>query len=257
MINGQIDNNTITIYTLKEFNFDFGLNTYPIFDEAYRPILNKAILDFYLFTEIGFINPMQFKHFLNTRMDLLMRNKYNALYKAKAIEFNPLYNVEMKETFTRTVEQENNVENNSEITATNTSASKDVGNSTSESTSQNDAKALSLMSTYPSENMTNGDWEDNVYVNNGQRQTNNTENTENSEDNTVNENTSSSNGLNKGKITIGNNGNETETYTRFTEGSSAGLPFSRAMIQLKQYLDEFQLDQQIIAELSDLFYNLY
>ena len=99
MINGQLDNYTISVYTLIENGFDFGLKDYPIFDENYRPILNKAILDSYMMHEIGWINPAVFKHFLNTRMDLIMRNKYNELYKAKSIEFNPLYNVEMHEKF--------------------------------------------------------------------------------------------------------------------------------------------------------------
>jgi hypothetical protein len=49
----------------------------------------------------------------------------------------------------------------------------------------------------------------------------------------------------------------TETYTKFTEGSSAGLPFSRAMQQLKDYLDDFQLDQQVIDALKDLFYSVW
>lgn len=257
MINGQIDTNTISVYTLIENEFDFGLDKYTIFDEAYRPILNKAILDYYFTHEIGWINPALFKHFLTARMDLIMRNKYNALYKAKSIEFNPLYNVEMHETFTRTVDNENNVENNSQITSNNTSASKDVVNSTNESNSVNDAKALMLMSAYPSEDMSNGEFENNVYVSSGQRQTNNTENTENSEDNSITETTASNNGTNVGKVTIGNNGKETETYQRDTVGSSAGLPFSRAMTQLKDYLDEFQLDQQVISELSDLFINIY
>ena len=257
MINGQLDIYTISVYTLIENNFDFGLNDYPIFDESYREVLNKSILDFYMMHEIGWINPAVFRHFLRLKMDLIMRNKYNALYEAKAIKFNPLFNVEMHETFTRTVDNENNTENNSLATSNSTGNSTDTINSTSDSTTDGSASALSLHSNYPSENMANGDVESNLYIDSGQKQTNSNSNTENSEDTSTTESTASNLTTNNGKATIVNNGQETETYTRFTEGSSAGLPFSRAMIQLKEYLDEFQLDQQVIAELSDLFINIY
>lgn len=257
MINGQLDNYTISVYTLIENGFDFGLKDYPIFDENYRPILNKAILDSYMMHEIGWINPAVFKHFLNTRMDLIMRNKYNALYKAKSIEFNPLYNVDMHETFTRKVDNKNNAENISQLTANSTGNSTDTTTSTSESNSDNNASALSLHSNYPSENMANGDVESNLYIDSGQKQTNTTNNTENSEDNSTTESETSNISNSNGKTTIANNGEETETYSRDTVGSSAGLPFSRAMIQLKEFYDEYQLDQQVIAELSDLFINIY
>ena len=257
MLNGQLDNYTISVYTLIENNFDFGLKDYPIFDENYREVLNNAILNYYMMHEIGWINPAVFKHFLNTRMDLIMRNKYNALYKAKSIEFNPLYNVEMHETFTRKVENKNNAENNSQLTANSTGNSTDTTTSSSENNSNNNASALSLSSQYPSEQMIDGDWENGVYVSGGQRQTNKTTNSENSEDNSTTESESTNISTSNGKSVLANNGEETETYSRDTVGSSAGLPFSRAMMQLKDYLDEFQLDQQVISELSDLFINIY
>ena len=37
---------TITIKTLQDNNFDFGLKNYPIFDETYRSTLNNNILTF-------------------------------------------------------------------------------------------------------------------------------------------------------------------------------------------------------------------
>lgn len=257
MINGQLDNYTVSVYTLIENKFDFGLKDYPIFDESYRETLNDAILNFYMLHEIGWINTAVFKHFLNTRMSLIMRNKYNALYKAKMIEFNPLWNVEMHETFTRTVDNENNTENNNLITTNSNGNSTDTVNSTSTTTGDSTTDALSLHSNYPSENMANGDVASNLYIDSGQKQINSNNNSENSEDSSTTESTASNLTTNNGKATIVNNGQETETYTKLTEGSSAGLPFSRAMLQLKDYLEEFQLDQQVIAELSDLFINIY
>lgn len=257
MINGQINVNTITIYTLKKNNFDFGLKDYPIFDENYRETLNNTILNYYLFHEIGWINVAVFKHFLNLRMDLIMRNKYNALYKAKAIEFNPLYNVEMHETFTKNLINSNNAENNTEVTNNSNGTSKDTSSSSSETNGENINNALMLHSNYPSEDMANNQFENNIYIDSGQKQTNKGNNTETTIDSSLTDNVVSNVTINNGKIVSENIGKETETYSRDTVGSSAGLPFSRAMMQLKDYLDEYQLDQQIISELSDLFINIY
>ena len=47
---------TITIKSLLDNNFDFGLQNYPIFNESYRNILNNNILNHYYENEIGFEN---------------------------------------------------------------------------------------------------------------------------------------------------------------------------------------------------------
>ena len=43
---------TITIKTLIDNNFDFKMNSYPIFDENYRNTLNQNILYHYYENEI-------------------------------------------------------------------------------------------------------------------------------------------------------------------------------------------------------------
>lgn len=196
---------TVTIYELIRNNFDFGLQDYEIFNEEYREILNSAILDFYKFKEIGYQNPYKFKDRLNERMNRIMREKYNALYKAKSIEFNPLYNIEIKETFEHSVENENN-----DTTNTNN---------------------ITTSSAFPMSEMLESEIPNDVYIDNATR--------------------------NNAKDTTTSNGTTTESYTRMTEGSSAGLPFSKAMIQLKQYYDKYNLDSQVIEELSDLFMNVW
>ena len=92
---------TITIKTLIDNNFDFGLQDYPIFNESYREILNNNILNYYYENEIGFETPELFKRYLNNTLKLVM-NKYNTLYKAqeKLLE-NLLDNVNLKERYTR------------------------------------------------------------------------------------------------------------------------------------------------------------
>lgn len=264
-MNSEISTYTISIFELQEFNFDFGLDKYTIFDETYRPILNKAILDYYMFREIGFVNPVVFQYKLNARMDLLMRNKYNALYKAKMIEFNPLWNVEMHETFTHDVTNNGTNSNNGEINY-NTNGTNDTtsiqGNdiNTTDNTTTT-ANALSLTSQFPSEEMTENDLTSNLFIDNANK-TNGTNSVVGSSNvntditgntNTINSGVDKTVNVNEGT----NNNTTTETYTKLTEGSSAGLPFSRAMNQLKDYLDDYQLDQQVIDELKDLFMQIW
>lgn len=107
----------MNVFTLIENGFDFGLDDYPIFDEAYRPILNKSILDYYFMYEIGFETPYLFKHYLRTKMNLIMP-KFNALYIAQTeILADPLGNVNLRETLGRNITNEAN--NNSTSTGNN------------------------------------------------------------------------------------------------------------------------------------------
>jgi len=244
-----MSNYTITVHNLIENNFDFGLTSYPIFNESYRPVLNHVILEYYRFREIGWQNTEVFKQKLNLRMEMIMRGKYNDLYKAKAIEFNPRYNVEMHETFSHTVEHNNTATTN---TSGETNGTSDI-NSENAVIVATTAGALNLNSNFPSEEMTVGNLTDNVFVSNAQKNS--------GTENVTNDSTNVSNAVDNQVSTMeaaeAQQGTTTETYTKFTEGSSAGLPFSRAMIQLKDYLDEFQLDQLICEELNDLFINVW
>lgn len=104
---------TITIKTLKEHNFDFGLQNYPIFNETYRDTLNNNILNYYFESEIGFETAELFKFYLNNTMQLIMP-KYNEMYKAqeKAL-LNILGNVDLTETSNRKNENNTNTKTNS------------------------------------------------------------------------------------------------------------------------------------------------
>ena len=91
---------TTTIKVLKDNNFNFGLDSYPIFDENYRKTLNNNILNHYLMNEIGFETPELFKFYLNQKMNEIMPY-YNELYKVqkKLIDENLLLNnVNLTET---------------------------------------------------------------------------------------------------------------------------------------------------------------
>ena len=73
---------TTTIRQLQKNNFNFGLTSYPIFNESYRNTLNNNILNYYYESEIGVETAELFKKLLNDRMQLIMP-KYNIMYQAQ------------------------------------------------------------------------------------------------------------------------------------------------------------------------------
>ena len=93
---------TITIKSLIDNNFDFGLQNYPIFNETYRNTLNNNILNHYYENEIGFETANLFKFYLNQKLNEIMPY-YNELYKnqEKLIKDNLFDNVDLEETSNR------------------------------------------------------------------------------------------------------------------------------------------------------------
>ena len=71
--------------------FDFS---YPIFDEAYRPVLETKILKHYYTREIGAESYGLWKLWLDRKMNEIMPY-YNQLYKSELIDFNPMYDVDL------------------------------------------------------------------------------------------------------------------------------------------------------------------
>ena len=178
---------TLNVFTLIDNNFDFELDEYPIFDENYRPILNKAILDHYFMYEIGFETPYLFRHYLKEKLNLIMP-KYNALFEAqRQILANPLGNVNLTETLERNIKNE------------------------AKSESESHAKNKNLFQDTPQGRLSNTDideqnWATNLTMNN----------------NTINDNTKS-NGNTLEEYTkhiIGNNGNKynIEIYQKLVAG---------------------------------------
>lgn len=218
---------TTTIYNLKQMNFDFGLNDYPIFDEAYRTTLNNEILDFYLMTEIGFETPALFKHYLNSTMRLIMP-KYNAMYVAQSqIALNPLGNVDLTETSTR----------EREIDTTTNSQSTGNGNSTSTST----ANGKNLFQDTPQGELSSTDLEN-------QRWATNLTLTNNGINDTSNTTTNSNVNGHEDKDSV-------EEYTRHLIGNN-GRKYNVEIYS--KLVNEFRnIDQLIIAELRDCFMGIY
>ena len=100
---------TTQIRFLLESGYDLGMKDYPIFDENYRSILNKKILDHYNFYEIGFETAALFKFYLNSTLNEIMPY-YNDLYNAqsKLLGYDPITNVYLNEEFNRSSSGEAN-----------------------------------------------------------------------------------------------------------------------------------------------------
>lgn len=115
---------TVTILSLQKNNFDFGLDSYPIFDEEYRETLNNNILNYYLESEIGVETAELFKRLLNDRMALIMP-KYNKMYVAQdeLLESGILGNVHLTETMDRDTTTRSNQADSGTATQTGSSTS--------------------------------------------------------------------------------------------------------------------------------------
>ena len=73
---------------------------YPIFDEAYRNVLNTRILKHYYTREICAETVGLWKLWLNNKMREIMP-KYNKLYKSELLEFNPFYDTDLSRSHTK------------------------------------------------------------------------------------------------------------------------------------------------------------
>lgn len=107
----------------KIFNF-----SYPIFDEAYRPVLETKILKHYYTREIGLETVGLWKLKLDTKMNEIMP-LYNLYYRSALLEFNPLYTKNITREKDNTITRENDETENT------------VGTSVTEATKTNEATA--------------------------------------------------------------------------------------------------------------------
>ena len=83
-------NYTIELRDLVEkYHFQLALNDYPIFDENYRPLLNRKIIEHFYFREIGMETPDRFNFYLRRKLNEIMPY-YNKLYQSELLQFDPL-----------------------------------------------------------------------------------------------------------------------------------------------------------------------
>ena len=209
--------------------FDFA---YPIFDEAYRSVLETKILKHYYTREIGAETVGLWKLWLNTRLNEIMPY-YNKLYKSELLEFNPLYDVDItrehKGTKVGSKQDEGETVNKGKVD--------NVENGS------NSGSQLDTYSDTPQGSVTN--LENNEYLTNARKivDSGSTQTT----GNTTSENTGTT------KVTSAIN--DTEEYLEHVRGKQGVRSYAK---MLEEYRSTFlNIDMQVINELKDLFINLW
>lgn len=93
----------------KIFNFN-----YPIFDTAYKPVIETKILKHYYTREIGAETVGLWRLWLETTMNEIMPY-FNKLYESELLEFNPFYDIDLTKDYKK--QTDGNSESNEQSTS--------------------------------------------------------------------------------------------------------------------------------------------
>lgn len=205
----------------REKIFDFK---YPIFDEAYKSVLESKILKRYYTREICCETVGRWKLFLEQRMNEIMPY-YNKLYESELIEFNPFYDVNLT------------IDHKTENEGTETgSGTRNTGTEGSETI---DGTNWEYYSDTPQGTV--GNLDNLTYLTNA---TKNTKDETKEYEQDVDETTSSEKTM-----------NSTEDYLEHIVGKRGGHSYAKL---LKEYRDTFlNIDVMVMDDLKDLFFNLW
>lgn len=218
---------TLTLKQLKENNVPLFNFNYPIFNEEYRAILEDKITRHFYFREIGFETIGRFLFELETKLNEIMPY-YNKLYESTLLEFNPLINYQVKETYNKT----NN--GNIEGVSSNTSDSSSTSSSSQSGVNKN------LFSDTPQGRV---NFEGSSHV------------TSISQDENSSSSSNNENLKNNTSISQSQNNTDREEFTRVMEGNIGVQTFSQL---LNDYRKTFvNVDMMVIDELNELFIRVF
>lgn len=210
------------------------------FDEKYRSVLCQKILKHYYLREIGSETVGIWKLWLNTRLEEIMP-LYNQLYKSALIEFNPLYDVDLKRTHNR------KIDSSKQDTGTSQSVSSGEINASGTSSGSSNNTKNDLYSDTPQGAITG--LENENYLTNARKVTDT--------GSTSNEN--SSTGTNKTTVNddTSNTGtaNSLEDYVENVSGKQGSESYSSMLLKFRETF--LNIDMQVIEEFSDLFMGLW
>lgn len=210
------------------------------FDESYRAILCQKILKHYYLREIGSETVGIWKLWMNTRLEEIMPF-YNQLYKSALIEFNPLYDVDLKRTHNR------KIDSSKQDTGTSQSVSTGEINASGTSSGSSNNTKKDLYSDTPQGGITG--LENENYLTNARKVTDT--------GSTSNEN--SSTGTNKTTVNddTSNTGtaNSLEDYVENVSGKQGSESYSSMLLKFRETF--LNIDMQVIEEFSDLFMGLW
>ena len=215
----------------------------PFFDERYRLPLESKILMHYYTREISGETVGIWKLWLNNRMREIMPY-YNQLYESTLLEFNPLLTKSFKEEYegeglkdgTRTLDREHS------------NTIEDVGATGAIGDATNNATDRRLYSDTPQGALTGV--ENETYLTNATK--NIGSDVAHSENNVETSNTNTNTGT-LGE-TNSNSENTSENYIRTITGYD-GVSASKLLNEFRETI--LNIDVKVIAELGDLFFNLW
>lgn len=234
------------------------------FDETYRSVLCQKILKHYYLREIGAETVGIWMLWMNTRLEEIMPY-YNQLYESAKIEFDPMHDVDLTRKHERNVdgtskEDGTRTDNTTgKRTLTGNRDTDSTGSSTRNTTSGSDETKRDLYSDTPQGAITG--LENENYLTNARKITNNVNGTGNEEANTT-ENTGTNYSETEdttGKVDgiTSNTGSSstTEDYLETITGKQGTESFSSLLNKFRETF--LNIDMQVIEEFSDLFFGLW
>lgn len=117
--------------------FDFN---YPIWDVAYKPVLETKIIENFYFREICDVPVARWKMMLRQKLNKIMPY-YNQLYFSTTLEYNPLYTVDYQHDSKRDTDTNAAASTDSTIDTTSNGTSNSNGTSSSSGTSDSNSSS--------------------------------------------------------------------------------------------------------------------
>lgn len=218
------------------------------FDEEYRSVLCQKILKHYYLREIGSETVGIWKLWMNTRLEEIMPF-YNQLYKSALIEFNPLYDVDLKRTHNRKIDSSKQDDGTNKVVSDGVSSESGTG-SGSESGSSNSTKK-DLYSDTPQGAITG--LENENYLTNARKVTDNGSTSGNSSSEFSNSGTNKT--TVNGETSNSGTANSLEDYAENVSGKQGTESYSSMLLKFRETF--LNIDMQVIDEFSDLFMGLW
>lgn len=218
------------------------------FDEEYRSVLCQKILKHYYLREIGSETVGIWKLWMNTRLEEIMPF-YNQLYKSALIEFNPLYDVDLKRTHNRKIDSSK--EDNGTSQSVSTGESSDNGTSSGTNSGSSSNTKIDLYSDTPQGAITG--LENENYLTNARKVTDSDSTSGNSSSEFSN--TGSNKTTVNGETTNTGTANSLEDYVENVSGKQGSDSYSSMLLKFRETF--LNIDMQVIDEFSDLFMGLW
>ena len=216
----------------------------PFFDEEYRSVLCQKILKHYYLREICCETVGIWTLWMNTRLEEIMPY-YNQMYESAKIEFNPMHDVDLTREHKRT---ENETASGNRDTTGNRDTNITSNGTTNRTTNSNENKK-NLYSDTPQGALTGV--ENETYLTNARKITDNVNGTDNTEVNNTETNTSDY----SDKEETTSNVDTTENYLETLVGKQGSESFSSLLNKFRETF--LNIDMMVIEEFGDLFFGLW